>query len=164
MEKAKKLLPLIMIIVGLILIAIGIITALSNSKKFSKAEIKDFSYEDNFIPPTIYKLKLNSGTKELTGTIHNTCSYTNCNGRKYECSVTFDDTEYEKIMILWEDKEAIAPILDSFCKDGEVLYESFEEADEKDIDIYNRMDANSDGKITYREFANDWLNDVVDTY
>ena len=164
MEKTKKLLPLIMIIVGLILIAIGIIASLSNNKILVKEEIKDFSYEDHYTPPTNYKLKLNSKTKELTGSIHNTCSYTDCKGRVYECSITLDDTEYEKVLLLWEDQETLAPILDSFCKDKEVLYKSFEESDEEDITIYNRMDSNSDGKITYREFANDWLNDVLDTY
>ena len=42
------------------------------------------------------------------------------------------------------------------------MYESFEKSTISDKTQYEKVDTNSDGKISNREFANNWLNIVIE--
>ena len=122
---------------------------------------KGYSYSDNYAPLTNYKIKINNFTKVMEGEFYHSCSTKDCNNKTNKYSIKLTNDEYKKIMKLWNDKETLSPILEELCKDDKVFYESFVDSYEFSQTDYNKMDKNSDGKITSREFANQMLIDVL---
>ena len=92
----------------------------------------------------------------------NFCSAVDCETTVTKCSVKLTNDEYEKIMLIWDNKRDLSPILNRICKNDSVMYESFEESTISDKTKYEKVDTNSDGKISNREFANNWLNIVIE--
>ena len=126
--------------------------------------LKMYKYTEDYIPPVTYEIKVNKVTKVLTGTFYHSCSVVDCDGSTYKCSMKLTNDEYKKIMKLWNDKKALSPILESLCENEKILYQSYKDYKDKfdeSVDDYNTMDLNNDGKITSREFANQWLIEVI---
>ena len=124
---------------------------------------KMYSYRDYF-PGVTYKIRINKITKVLYGNFYHSCSAADCEGTtyKYKYSVKLTNDEYKKIMMIWNDKKSLSPILESLCENDKVFYSSFENSFEDSIEDYNKMYTNSDGKITSREFADNWLDIVIE--
>lgn len=123
---------------------------------------KMYTYRAYPFPGVTYRIRINKITKVVHGYFYHSCSAADCEGKKYKYSVKLTNDEYKKIMKLWNDKDSISPILESICEDDKVFYSSFEDSHEDSIEEYNKMDTNSDGKITSREFANNWLDIVIE--
>ena len=123
--------------------------------------IKMYTYEDHTIPGNKYKIKLNTITKELKGEFHHYCSFEDCETSIYKYSITLTKDEYKKIMKLWNDKEMLSSILETLCENDKIFYNSFEDSREENLEDYNKLDLNSDGKITSREFGNRWLDYAI---
>lgn len=123
--------------------------------------IQMYTYTDQHAPSVTYKIRINKITKTLNGKFYHSCSAVDCDSTAYKYFIKLTKDEYKKIMKLWDDKESLSPILESLCKNDEIFYKSFEDSSEESIEDYNKLDLNSDGKITSREFANQWLIDVI---
>lgn len=123
--------------------------------------IQMYTYTDQHAPSVTYKIRINKITKTLNGKFYHSCSAADCDSTTYKYSIKLTKDEYKKIMKLWDDKESLSPILESLCEDDEIFYKSFEDSREESQEDYNKLDLNSDGKITSREFANQWLSDVI---
>lgn len=122
---------------------------------------KMYYYVDDFVEPVTYKIRINKITRVLHNNIYHSCSAGDCDGTTTKCSVKLTEDEYEKIMTLWDNKKALSPILEWFCEDTKVLYDSFKESHYDSIEDYNKADLDSDGKISHREIANEDLNMVI---
>lgn len=123
--------------------------------------IQMYTYTDQYAPSVTYKIRINKITKTLKGKFYHSCSAADCDSTTYKYSIKLTKDEYKKIMKLWDDKESLSPILESLCENDKIFYKSFEDSHEESLEDYNKMDLNSDDKITSREFANQWLNDVI---
>lgn len=141
----KKLLIIISLVIILILI-------------IYLCTFKTYSYNDHTIPSTTYKIRLNKITKTVNGTFIHTSSAVEGKDTVYKYSVKLTNDEYKKIMKIWKDKDSLSPILETICENDKIFYNSIEDSYEDNKDEYNKMDANSDGKVTSREYADNWLN------
>lgn len=123
--------------------------------------IKRYTYTEHYIPPVTYKIRINKITKILNGEFYHSCSAVDCNSSTYKYSIKLTKDEYEKIMKLWNEKETLSPILESLCENDKIFYKSFEDSYEDSVEDYNKLDLNSDGKITSRELGNQMLIDAI---
>ena len=121
---------------------------------------KKYTYTELHFPPTTYEMEIKPIVKVLKGTFFDSCSFNNCEGSTESCFIFLTRNEYKNIMKLWDDKDILSPILRTLCENDEIFYQSYKESLES-LDDYTKMDLNSDGKITSREFANQWLNEAV---
>ena len=121
---------------------------------------KKYTYTELHFPPTTYEMEIKPIVRVLKGTFFDSCSAVNCEGSTESCFIFLTRNEYKNIMKLWDDKDILSPILQTLCENDEIFYQSYKESLES-LDDYTKMDLNSDGKITSREFANQWLNEAV---
>lgn len=111
---------------------------------------------------TEYLIRINKITKVLHVKVDKGCNggaldVADCGSdNKYSIKLTKD--EYKNIMKLWNDKRILSPILEDLGKNDKVLYKSYKDYYADDIEEYNKLDLNSDGIVTYREFGNWEIN------
>ena len=144
------------LIVVVIVIAILIVIFFSTTKIYT--------YREDSVRGDNYVVKINKLTKLVSIKTTNLCSYKGCESKTEKCSVILTRDEYDKVMKIWDNKKYVSPILDTICKDKKVFYESYEDSYESNKENYDAMDKNKDGKVTNREFANQWLDDVIEGY
>lgn len=162
----KKIISLILIITGIGMTVYGFYLNKNksiNDNPINKEEsVLKYEYFDNYIPGETYTIELNKETKELKGEFYHACSAVDCDGDRYNYTVTLTDEELTKILKLWNYKDELSPILECICENNMIMYNSFEESFEESIEEYNAMDINSDGKISSREFGNRWLDYAIE--
>ncbi len=137
------------IMIGLLIIVLLILVLIFPNSSYT--------YNDMRAPSTTYAIKINKYTKLLKGKFTHTCSALDCETSINKCNIKLTNDEYKKIRLLWNKKEELSPILERLCDNNKVFYKSFEDSFEENQEEYNKMDSNSDGKVTSREFANQWL-------
>ena len=123
--------------------------------------IKHYFYSNDNAPLTKYKVSINTLTKKMKGEFYHSCSAVNCLNSTKKYSITLTEDEYKKIIKLWKDKETLSQSFEGLCADDKVFYKSFEDSREDSIEDYKKLDLNSDGIITSREFANQMLIDAI---
>ena len=140
-----------------LLVLIIIIFLLSN---------KMYTYTDNLGSGFTSKIRINKITKVLYGKFYIDCKNKNCIPEYYKYSLKLTNKEYKNIKRLWKDKHNLSLALFYLRDKDETHYKSYndykdEVAELADIEHYKAMDSNSDGKVTSREFADQFMIDIL---
>lgn len=152
MIKILKISGIICILIGLIII---IINYFLDGSFFGKIVI---SYNDNSMPSSSYKGIIEKISR--TGYIEEKryCGTADCNSpstHKYNFRLT--KNEYKKIIKLYKlNNKSISDILIYISKDNKTMCKV-----DNDSLCESTDDLNKDKIVTYREFANNWLDIII---
>lgn len=132
-------------------------------------------YNDGYEPGNAYDININQDTQVLLIKITSFCSALDCETKYYDYEITLTNDELSKINNFFNKykecqdfsvNEGIGDILEALARDNEV-FETIENIEKLQAEGYHyndnliARDINNDGQITYREFGNGWLNDVL---
>lgn len=119
-----------------------------------KIFIIKISYKTTKEPISSYNVEISRLTKKLKMYENNFCVGVDCNDELIRKNIKLTDNEYSYIKeILRKDynKESFIKAISSLVKEDTKMFNKGEEGYEESDDL------NSDGVITYREFANSFL-------
>ncbi|MBR1416674.1 MAG: hypothetical protein IJ572_02530 [Bacilli bacterium] len=125
--------------------------------------VLELELKDDSIPSSTYNIKLDFDKGSLYTKLVRNCSTIECNNNASEKNITITHEEMQKVWNItkrddYEDKKSyLIKALQNLSEDSKVM------ANKKDYedywnDIYLENDLNSDSVVTYREFANHWLD------
>lgn len=116
-----------------------------------------YIYNDGAAPGTKYFIRINKLTKVLHGKFYHYCSGKDCKKDVYSASVKLTEEELKYIKKSWNNKEELSYALELICLNEKIFYSSYESSHEDSVDIYNMIDTNNDGKLSYREYGDSVL-------
>lgn len=119
-----------------------------------KIFVIEISYKTTREPYSTYNVEISKITKKLKMYENNYCVDDECNNELIRKSIKLTDREYSYIKDILRqnyNKESFMNAISALVKDEAKMFEADEEGYEESDDL------NSDGVVTYREFADSFL-------
>ncbi|MDO4753341.1 MAG: hypothetical protein Q4A36_03910 [Candidatus Saccharibacteria bacterium] len=165
----------VLTVIGLILSGVGIWqnTTLSDQNEKLKLQIAElnrmireqekleYEYNDGGDPATIYKVKLNYGTKKLSVYEHHFCNVPECEEIEEERTITLTDDELKKILDITGKAnykiDYLTVALNALAHGIDVMVNQKDET----WNDYKGYDLNDNGTVTYTEFGDGVLDIII---